>query len=600
MPAKKTKKNRKSDPPSDDESLTEQDSFQQIVAAVLEAVKNQQTAAAPVSTSGASAAAPPQSSGSPPAHPPVLKEWLCQLVFADTAEGRSQIVRSFEQHLATQGGRAAFPSDVIASAFSRGLEKFPKLHQTVSGLPRAQESDYDFLRTRVLNKEHERKDHRLVTKLKELMTISTRNYANTSEFLNAFETLCLAVADLTSRETVTATYIGSGDERTDLDLTNWSLNKTFVPQLNLLRAEQGRLASALLLNAIADAEVRANVQHAIGPRLPYHGEAGAGAVLVTFARPSAFSSLAVSGINSAGRQLPRPDPPHCDHHGHHPSRCLKTTCFCTRCSTWGHRTGDCRLSLKEKLEKYFGPPAPPSSSRTAAQVAATLQCAASPASSPFSFSACAALLDTGTSATVGTRGWFRQHAAESGLVWEEVPLPTPQYIRTAGGSHVLARFQARLPCFLGDHPTVLMIAIMETEEVTLPLIGNARLRDLHASFDYATGRLHFPSSSLPSLPSYLPFIRAENDLYWIPLRPRSEPPAREVGLSLPFSFSTSQPLCMTAAAAMPAAVDASPSAPSPVDASPSAEMGDCEMRESVHQLIRDHHDWLGHAGIHAT
>eukprot|EP00820_Chromera_velia_P025005 Cvel_33647.t1-p1 / transcript=Cvel_33647.t1 / gene=Cvel_33647 / organism=Chromera_velia_CCMP2878 / gene_product=hypothetical protein / transcript_product=hypothetical protein / location=Cvel_scaffold5521:1-638(-) / protein_length=212 / sequence_SO=supercontig / SO=protein_coding / is_pseudo=false len=150
-----------------------------------------------------------------------------------------------------------------------------------------------------------------------------------------------------------------------------------------------------------------------------------------------------------------------------------------------------------------------------------------------------------------TRGWLNKHAEESGLQWTETDLPNPLSVVTACRTKVRMRRRATIPCKLNGQPAVLKPSIMETEAVTLPLIGNQRLIKLDARFDYQTGSLELPSTVIN-------FLRAENDLFFLPLEiDRTSPPE-----SPPVSNSHS--VSPEAVAVGPALPVSPPLSPSPV------------------------------------
>eukprot|EP00820_Chromera_velia_P009824 Cvel_4580.t1-p1 / transcript=Cvel_4580.t1 / gene=Cvel_4580 / organism=Chromera_velia_CCMP2878 / gene_product=hypothetical protein / transcript_product=hypothetical protein / location=Cvel_scaffold201:64055-65761(-) / protein_length=452 / sequence_SO=supercontig / SO=protein_coding / is_pseudo=false len=105
---------------------------------------------------------------------------------------------------------------------------------------------------------------------------------------------------------------------------------------------------------------------------------------------------------------------------------------------------------------------------------------------------------------------------------------------------------------------------METEAVTLPLIGNQRLIKLGTRFDYQTGSLELPSTVIN-------FLRTENNLFFLPLEidrtslPKSppvsnshsvSPEAVAVGPALPVSPSLSPSPVVLANGHLPARLKA--------------------------------------------
>uniref|UniRef100_A0A0G4HD37 Reverse transcriptase Ty1/copia-type domain-containing protein n=1 Tax=Chromera velia CCMP2878 TaxID=1169474 RepID=A0A0G4HD37_9ALVE len=185
---------------------------------------------------------------------------------------------------------------------------------------------------------------------------------------------------------------------------------------------------------------------------------------------------------------------------------------------------------------------------------------------------------------------------------------------------------------------------METEAVTLPLIGNQRLINLGVRFDYQTGSLELPSTVIN-------FLRTENDLFFLPLEidmtsPPESPPvlnshsvspeAVVVGPGLPVSPPLSPSPIVLANGHLPARLKAakqrkhqrgnrtqshvvqaysgesavSPPVSSSCDSFPASaqqpqssflqDPPPISIKATVDELIRAHHEWLGHAGIEAT
>uniref|UniRef100_A0A0G4F7Y7 Integrase catalytic domain-containing protein n=1 Tax=Chromera velia CCMP2878 TaxID=1169474 RepID=A0A0G4F7Y7_9ALVE len=189
---------------------------------------------------------------------------------------------------------------------------------------------------------------------------------------------------------------------------------------------------------------------------------------------------------------------------------------------------------------------------------------------------------------------------------------------------------------------------METEAVTLLLIGNQCLIKLGARFDYRTGSLALPSTVIN-------FLRAANDLFFLPLEidgtsPPESPPALNspsvspaaiaVDPASPVSPPLSPSPVVLANGHLPARLKAAKqkkqhrgnrtqsrivkthsgeSAVSPpvslsCDSSPASDQPPSQQPKSsflqdpppisikatVDELIRAHHEWLGHAGIEAT
>uniref|UniRef100_A0A0G4HB18 Uncharacterized protein n=1 Tax=Chromera velia CCMP2878 TaxID=1169474 RepID=A0A0G4HB18_9ALVE len=290
--------------------------------------------------------------------------------------------------------------------------------------------------------------------------------------------------------------------------------------------------------------------------------------------------------------------PHCEHRSHRPEEYLKQH-YCSDCDHWGHKTGDCELARDHfALLRAYGysggggrsggnrggqgkrgrQPTGSGSGRARQQGGAltgeTNESEASdadsdaspaaaaaghlsksvfslPVSSDFSFDGFACLLDLGASGTTCTRGWLNKHAEESGLQWTETDLPNPLSVVTACRTKVRMRRRAIIPCKLNGQPAVLKPSIMETEAVTLLLIGNQRLIKLDARFDNQTG-------SLELLSTVINFLHAENDLFFLPLEiDRTSPPE-----SLPVSNSHS--VSLEAVAVGPALPVSPPLSPSPV------------------------------------
>uniref|UniRef100_A0A0G4HVB3 Integrase catalytic domain-containing protein n=1 Tax=Chromera velia CCMP2878 TaxID=1169474 RepID=A0A0G4HVB3_9ALVE len=202
---------------------------------------------------------------------------------------------------------------------------------------------------------------------------------------------------------------------------------------------------------------------------------------------------------------------------------------------------------------------------------------------------------------------------------------------------------------------------METTDRTLPLIGNEKLIQLGAKFDYSTGFLTLPSTSLR-------FLRAANDLFFLPLEggsalPPTEqpsapaddnhnpgPPEQKSNSSLPCDSCPSLVLANGGVTRVKAArrrkrrlrrnrtrdrarsrqhvsensdregegeghvpsslssegsrSSSSPPSPPPVSQAEekdnSSPSSGSVSNSAVYDLIRAHHEWLGHPGILAT
>ena len=207
---------------------------------------------------------------------------------------------------------------------------------------------------------------------------------------------------------------------------------------------------------------------------------------------------------------------------HSAAQCLQQF-RCATCQRTGHKTGDCVLKLDARLAKYF-----PLSSTNREGVAPVVAMAATggdgagggdefgrfptgsvvPDPRPtFDFEGCFVVLDVGASAPSCSRGWLEQHAGS--LCWTEVPTPH-RVIRTAAGAcDVVA--MARIPAAVGGMSVTFVVDILETPVVTPLLLGNRRLIELGACFNYSSGVLCLPGGA------EMRFTRSANDLFFAPL-----------------------------------------------------------------------------------
>uniref|UniRef100_A0A0G4HGY1 FHA domain-containing protein n=1 Tax=Chromera velia CCMP2878 TaxID=1169474 RepID=A0A0G4HGY1_9ALVE len=579
-----------------------------------------------------------------------------------------------------------------------GLESFPDLHNLVAELPAPYRDSYEYLKTKILKASGEKEEKRLLDAFHSLATLSSSQHADAEQFGNAVETACQRMATLSLREERVCVYKGTGDPDDD---ANWKVVRQQVPLLDPLGRRDGQLASLLLLNGISDPEVRAQVRNALPAHMPFYGDDKALEKFRTFAKPSCFLPVtpvrspypqSQPGVSVAGKPPSRPanpqsgravpPQPNCTHPGHKAEHCLKQH-FCPSCFRWGHKPGDCELAkdIDALLRAYGYPPRNSqgrSGGRSSRQKGATLTGAtdfdtedsdnasdsnpaaaaagrmksASSSDSPrpsFSFDGLGCMLDVGASSTTCTRGWLVKKKKEVGLKWTEEPLPNPVSVRSACTKKVWMRKRASIPCFLDGKPAVLKPSIMETEAVTLPLVGNERLIEMGATFDYQTGHLHLPSTVLK-------FLCADNDLFLLPLEidrtgppqsecaPSSQPVSSEAAQvepassvfcsdSVSASFSSSSrlpteprldvlangrlPLRLKKARRnrrQPKPREASPScqhseqaesptsssAPTPRPLPPASDPGRLSVKATVDELIRSHHEWLGHPGIETT
>uniref|UniRef100_A0A0G4I8P2 Uncharacterized protein n=1 Tax=Chromera velia CCMP2878 TaxID=1169474 RepID=A0A0G4I8P2_9ALVE len=291
--------------------------------------------------------------------------------------------------------------------------------------------------------------------------------------------------------------------------------------------------------------------------------------------PAQTHGVQLTGCSSTVHPRPHATRPsrkrrHCEHKTHRPKECLKQH-YCSDCDHWGHKTGDCDLAHDhfallrgygysksggrsggngggqgKRGRKFTGSEKGRAHQQGGALTGETNESEASdtdleaflaaaavrhlsqsafslPVSSGFSFDGFACLLDLGVSGTTCTHGWLNKHAEESGLQWTETDLPTPLSVVPACRTKVRMRHRATIPCKLNGQLAVLKPSIMETEAVTLPLIGNQRLIKLGVRFDYRTRSLELPSTVIN-------FLRTANDLFFLPLEidetsPPESPPA---------------------------------------------------------------------------
>ena len=97
----------------------------------------------------------------------------------------------------------------------------------------------------------------------------------------------------------------------------------------------------------------------------------------------------------------------------------------------------------------------------------------------------------------------------------EIPIENPHTVQTASG---VCRVDstASIDAILDGHRVSLGVDVLETDEVTPILVGNERLQQLGASFDYGSGVLSIPGECQFS------FQRAGNNLYYLALERETE------------------------------------------------------------------------------